>query len=193
MTGMLAEQCLARPAMLDFPLSVAGKSAGEQQLLQAETPTPRDRRSYRRRGAQPPRPRFANTIKAAKLLRLSAPRDGPLVPWHLSPPMEIDNRSWFKRCLARLLKRRPAPAQRVKPDRSRRVLPICGFIGGFALAATGSALHIGLQAAQGPAVMRPSQDGASADSEPSGPATGLADERSLDDSGAMSFPSIGVK
>jgi hypothetical protein len=112
-----------------------------------------------------------------------------------------------KRWLAQVLKRREAnrsaaPAQRVNPDRLGRLLMICGLFAGLTLciAASGSALHIGLQAMRGPAFMRPGPDDtaavvdrsnderqvqsatnstASADLEPGEPAASPADDPRL--------------
>lgn len=178
--------------------TVAEQSAREQP--QAEKSPSLCRRRNRRRRARPAQPRFARTVKAAKLFVLSARQDRELIPWHLSPPEEIDSEGCPKRCLAWVLKRRrasngsAAPAQRVKSDRLRRILATCGFLAGFALATSGSVLHLGWNTPSGPAFMT-SQGGttaivnrstegrrvesatspaASTDSEPAEPATGVA-------------------
>ncbi len=70
---------------------------------QTQSWEPRPHRPSRKR---PPRPSFAKTIEAAEVWRSSTLPDGELVPWHLTLRQEIDERSWPKRWVARVFRRR---------------------------------------------------------------------------------------
>jgi hypothetical protein len=109
----------------------------------------RDTRSARRITKLPPRPRFARTIRAAKLLSQLGSQDEKLLPWHLTLREEVDIGSWTERCLKSIVfYLRSVNRSLALFDRQRRLLVISGFFGGFALslAAGGSVLLIGSHA-----------------------------------------------